>query len=223
MNVITSDMVSGGCGSDDHLFENIANDILQKGYSINPGALPHDLADKLWAHVTAMKPEEFKRAGVGRNEDHAINDFIRTDEVCWITSESEAGSAWLEWIESFQSYINRRLLLGLFSYESHFAHYEPGDYYKKHLDAFKGESNRVLTTVVYLNPEWLPEDGGELVIYLDDQNQNHLKVMPTFGTMIVFLSEEYVHEVLPANRERFSIAGWFRINSSTAQCIDPPQ
>ncbi|MEC7468361.1 MAG: 2OG-Fe(II) oxygenase, partial [Pseudomonadota bacterium] len=34
---------------------------------------------------------------------------------------------------------------------------------------------------------------------------------------------EFPHEVLPATRDRFSIAGWFRVNNSTAQRVDPPK
>lgn len=77
-------------------------------------------------------------------------------------------------------------ILGLFSFESHFAHYSPGDFYKTHKDAFKGESNRVVTIVVYLNPDWLKEDQGELVIYQDDSQQELVRVTPSFGTIVVF-------------------------------------
>ena len=45
---------------------------------------------------------------------------------------------------------------------------------------------------------------------------------PSFGSVAIFLSEEFPHEVLPATRDRYSIAGWFRVNTSTADRIDPP-
>ena len=34
---------------------------------------------------------------------------------------------------------------------------------------------------------------------------------------------EFPHEVLPAMRDRYAIAGWFRLNSSIANNIDPPR
>ncbi len=40
--------------------------------------------------------------------------------------------------------------------------------------------------------------------------------------MMVFLSEELPHEVLPAIRDRYQIAGWFRLNNSIANNIDLP-
>ena len=80
-----------------------------------------------------------------------------------------------------------------------------------------------LSIVVYLNPAWLPDEGGELVLYLNDQDQEGIKVIPSFGSIAVFLSEEFPHEVLPATRDRYSIAGWYRVNTSTADRLDPPR
>ncbi|WP_426369410.1 2OG-Fe(II) oxygenase [Pseudocolwellia sp. HL-MZ7] len=210
------------------LFESITNNIVDKGYSIRPYALPEHLAQLLLQQVTILDEEKFKPAGIGRAKDHVVNNFIRTDEICWITGKSDAGSAWIKWTESLRVFLNQRLFLGLFSFESHFAHYAKGDFYKKHKDAFKGEDNRMLSVVVYLNQYWLPDDGGELVIYDKQQSTSAvidnsiIKVTPNFGTIVVFLSEEFPHEVLPAKRDRYSIAGWFRLNNSIANNIDPP-
>jgi SM-20-related protein len=203
-------------------FERIAQDIQEKGFSINPYALPVALAEDLSTHVHAMPEFKFEQAGIGREQAHSVNNFVRTDEICWITGESEAGQHWLNWTAKLQQYLNRRLFLGLFSFESHFAHYSPGDFYKRHYDAFRGQANRVLSVVVYLNRAWQPDEGGELVLYLNDEDQQGIKVTPSFGTVAVFLSEEFPHEVLPATRDRFSIAGWFRVNTSTAERVDPP-
>ena len=114
-----------------------------------------------------------------------------------------------------------RLFLGLFNFESHFAVYRPGDFYRRHLDAFRGDSNRVLSLVTYLNSDWDPEDGGELVIY--PQDEPALRVTPGFGTLVLFLSASFPHEVLAARRERYSVAGWFRLNTSTDERVDPPR
>ena len=197
---------------DTALFEIMVKDISSKGYSIHPNALPTDLLFKLSEHLQVMPSSTFKRAGVGRNNDHTINNFVRTDEIFWIEGDTEVESKWLCWAQSLQKYINRHLFLNLSSFESHFSHYAEGDFYKKHKDAFKGESNRVLSMVVYLNSGWMNEDGGELVIYTGKSNQDAVKVIPGYGTIVLFLSEEFLHEVLPAKRDRFSIAGWFRVN-----------
>jgi SM-20-related protein len=219
-------------GDNYSLFESISNDIIDKGYSIRPYALPENLALLLLQHITELPPENFKQAGIGRAKDHTINNFIRTDAISWITNNNEASTAWINWAQSLQLFLNKRLFLGLFSFESHFAHYAKGDFYKKHKDAFKGEGNRVLSVVVYLNQYWSAADGGELVIYNNQPttpaplsavvDNNKTTVVPGFGTIVVFFSEEFPHEVLPAKRDRYSIAGWFRLNNSIANNIDPP-
>lgn len=211
------------------LFESIANNLVDKGYSISLDALPKNLASLLLQQVNELADENFKRAGIGRAKDHVINDAIRTDEICWITGNTEASGAWIKWAGSLQNYLNKHLFLGLFSFESHFSHYGKGDFYKQHKDAFKGEDNRVLSVVVYLNQDWSPEDGGELIIYPEQDLDsgtiagNKITVIPNAGTIVVFLSEEFPHEVLPALRDRYAIAGWFRLNTSIANNIDPPR
>ena len=101
--------------------------------------------------------------------------------------------------------------------------YDVITFYKRHVDAFRGQANRVLTTVLYLNHDWLPTDGGQMVLYPETGDGELARIEPAMGTLAVFLSEEFPHEVLPANRDRFSIAGWYRVNASTADRPDPPR
>ena len=208
--------------SRDSLFACIAEDIRVKGYSINPGALPASLTDALIDHLVQMDDEQFNLAGIGRELQHMQNCFVRKDEICWITGESAAGRDWLALTAELQTFLNRHLLLGLFSFESHFARYAPGAYYKRHYDAFSGETNRILSVVAYLNTEWTAADGGELVLYSDANDRDGLRVSPIAGTVVIFLSEDFPHEVLPARRDRHSIAGWYSINRTTAERPDPP-
>ena len=205
------------------LFDTIARDLVDKGFSITPNALPPELGQGLWGHATNLENQQFDPAGIGREQDQTLNRFVRSDEICWINGETDIGKRWLEWAQALQAFLNRRLYLGLFSFESHFAHYGAGDFYKRHYDAFRGEANRVLSLVVYLNPGWQPNDGGQLVLYQDDADLEGIRVTPAMGTAVVFLSEDFPHEVLPAQRDRYSIAGWFRVNTSTAARVDPPR
>lgn len=209
--------------NDEILFDLIAKDLEQQGYSIRPSALPEQLSNALMKHALSMAGENYERAGIGRGDAFARNEVVRTDEICWITGESDAGKQWLNWTSDLQAFLNKKLFLGLFSFESHFAHYAEGQYYKRHVDAFKGEANRVLSVVVYLNQDWTTDDEGELVLYKDELDQKGVKVSPLLGTIVTFLSDEFPHEVLPAKRTRHSIAGWFRVNTSQNGRIDPPR
>ena len=135
----------------------------------------------------------------------------RSDEICWLDEDNSVQSEFLDFANGLKNYLNRELYLGLSYYESHFAIYEKGDFYETHVDAFKNSKNRVVTTVYYLNNEWKKNDGGELVVY--DENENFLaKVTPKANTMVVFMSEKFPHEVLAAKKKRYSIAGWFRVD-----------
>ena len=57
-------------------------------------------------------------------------------------------------------------------------------------------------------------DGGELRLYLGTGSRGRsFDVLPRGGMLVVFLSDRFPHEVLPARRERLSLAGWFRRRS----------
>ncbi len=204
------------------IFERITQNIADHGYSVVENALPKALALALQNEFQTLDKNSFKAAGIGRGEAHQKGLDIRSDKIHWIDKESDAGALWLTWAEGLQQYLNRALYLGLFSFESHFASYGINDFYKKHLDAFKGQSNRKLSLVTYLNDSWENKDAGELVIF-GRENKEITRVLPKLGTVVVFLSEDFPHEVLPANRSRASIAGWFRVNNSVGGQIDPPR
>lgn len=178
------------------------------------------LSEEEVAHLRACVPDNWKKARIGRNEDVTRIESIRSDKIQWLKLDmGEPIASYLNKMEDIREAVNRDLYLGLFEYESHFAKYEQGDFYKKHLDSFKGNENRRLTTVFYMNEAWSEEDAGELVVY--DLNDNVVaKIPPRGGRLLVFLSEQFPHEVLPTNAERFSIAGWFRINGVRDNLLD---
>lgn len=95
-----------------------------------------------------------------------------------------------------------------------YAIYNKGSGYAKHSDVLQGQKNRILTSVLYLNKDWQSHDGGELVVYESTGKNIVTQVKPTFGTMILFLSEAFPHEVLPSHATRRSITGWFRVRGS---------
>ncbi len=173
-----------------------------------PPALTHDLYRRV---ARLDEHNDLSQAGIGRERQHQLNEKIRTDETRWLDPDNSIDLAYLTHMADFRLAMNQRLFLGLFDYESHYAHYPSGAFYKRHVDAFKGQSNRVLTTVMYLNPFWQTQDGGQLQIYDINDDNLILSVEPEMGTFVVFLSEQFPHEVLPSKRDRYSIAGWFRI------------
>jgi SM-20-related protein len=174
------------------------------------------MVEKLYACVQDLDDAAFNPAMVGRISVQQRNELVRTDAIHWIDGVKPATQDYLQTMEDLRQQLNRHLFLGLFEYECHFARYLQGCFYRRHLDAFQGNMNRVVSSVLYLNPDWSAADGGELVLYTGGQGgavqPAEVRILPTFGTMVFFLSEKFPHEVLPARKTRYSIAGWFRIN-----------
>ncbi|MEO6029117.1 MAG: 2OG-Fe(II) oxygenase [Candidatus Binatia bacterium] len=152
----------------------------------------------------------FAAGGMGRGEDRTRDALVRGDVVSWLDDAKDADHSYLSVMEALRVAINEQLFLGLLDYEAHYAIYPTGARYERHLDALAGQRNRLLSTVVYLNGEWTAEDGGELVLYRASDESVLVRVLPRPGSMVLFLSEDFPHEVLAATKPRRSIAGWFR-------------
>ena len=195
-----------------------------QGWWVGDDAMDGDLVDDLLESLTGLRAADaLHRAGIGREGDFRVERNVRGDRIHWLSRQDAAQARYLEQMEALRLMLNRQLFLGLFEFEAHFAHYPPGAFYRRHVDSFVGAANRVLSTVSYLNSEWQPGDGGELLLYAGSSDEVVARVEPRAGTLAIFLSEEIPHEVRPARRDRYSIAGWYRVNASIQGQIDPPR
>jgi SM-20-related protein len=181
----------------------------ERGYCIVDDLLPHALlrtlaADCAWRERSGV----FKRAGTGRGAS-AMQNALRDDSIHWLEPGATEAPAtdFLAQMDMLRVGLNRGLLLGLHELEAHYAVYPAGGGYARHRDRFRDDDARVLSLVVYLNPDWDMADGGQLRLHLED---GALDVAPAMGCSVLFLSDAIEHEVLPAQRTRRSIAGWFR-------------
>ncbi|NWL23472.1 2OG-Fe(II) oxygenase [Pseudomonas umsongensis] len=196
--------------SDHPLLLQIVDDLATRGWSQQNIFLPQDLTRALAAECRKRAAEgELAPAAVGRGPSSEIREGIRGDHIQWIEpGQAEVCDSYLALMDSLREALNRGLFLGLEDFESHFAMYPPGAFYLKHVDRFRDDDRRMVSAVVYLNDAWLPEQGGQLRMYLEEGAQ--CDVVPVGGCLVVFLSGEVPHEVLPASRERLSLTGWFR-------------
>ena len=191
------------------IYSKITDALVDDGYIVIQNALSKELPNKL---LNILKDESaFKKAGISGADDLHLDRDRRRDKILWLDEDNLAQSDFLAFSEGLKEYLNRSLYLGLSYYEAHFAIYETGDFYEKHLDAFQNSKNRVVTTVYYLNEDFKESDGGALLVY--DENEKLLtNVVPNANTLVVFMSEKFPHEVLPTIKKRYSIAGWFRVD-----------
>ena len=188
----------------------LLDDLAEQGWAIATNALPADLTLELAqecrarANLGALQP-----AGVGRGSAHGVQEGVRGDHIQWLEpGQCAAGDRYLAMLDDLRGQLNQALYLGLEDYEGHFALYPPGTFYQKHLDRFRDDDRRAVSAGFYLNSDWLPEQGGALRLYLADGRE--LDVLPEAGTLVLFLSADLPHEVLPATRERLSLTGWLR-------------
>ncbi|QZA81904.1 2OG-Fe(II) oxygenase [Deefgea piscis] len=177
------------------------------GYLVVPNFLDANQLTQLNA-LFASREDDFVAAGVGREAALQVRQEIRGDAVLWVENDDPAMIKANQRMRDLQQTLNRELYLGLDELEWHFARYPAGSFYQRHLDQHRHQDSRVVTVVQYLNPNWHEDDGGQLRIYLDDEQT--LDVTPYGGTLVVFLSNRFEHEVLPARRERRSLTGWYR-------------
>lgn len=198
--------------------EAVAEALAEQGWVVLPAFLPLDQVRELRNQAQAQwDAGGFHAAGVGRGQELNVNESIRTDQVQWLErAESGALAAYQHFIEDLRQNLNRLLYLGLFEFEAHFAVYPPGAFYKRHLDNFRGTSARLITAVLYLNEDWRDSDCGQLRFYTDGSDGGeYLDIFPHAGTLVLFRSARFWHEVMPARRERFSVTGWLRERGNT--------
>lgn len=190
------------------------NDIERVGWAVLPGFLTADGALQLRKECRdASGNGDFHRAGVGRGAGLEIREDIRRDEVMWLRDESlTAGQqAYFDKLEILRLALNRRFFLGLFGFQGHFAIYPEGAFYKAHLDRHAGTADRIVTVILYLNPDWQPGNGGELKLWVTPEAKDGAFeiIEPRMGTLVCFMAGDFWHEVQPAVRPRMSITGWF--------------
>lgn len=196
-------------------YERIIDDILTQKYSLVENffsdqevlELRQSLLDKHEADI-------FKKSAIGNRVNEVIEKSIRGDVILWI-DENRADpmeAAFFSKVNDLINYLNKTCFLGILHKEFHYALYPEGTYYKRHLDTFQNDDRRKLSFVCYLNEDgWLPQNGGELVLYLDENGEKTEKVIYPFpGRVVIFESQILEHEVKPVKTERLSITGWLK-------------
>ena len=152
--------------------------------------------------------EAMAPAATGRGAGRELQPARRGDLTLWLDDPrcGAVAGTFLAQLDALRLALNERLFLNLAEVEAHYARYAPGTGYARHRDRFRDDEARVLSLVAYLNDGWNEPDGGALRLHLDDGATD---IAPIGGTAVCFRSE-LEHEVLPTDRERLSIAAWFR-------------
>jgi SM-20-related protein len=190
-------------------FEMVADGLAERGFVVIDNFLSLQevnqiLDDESFRHAT----DNMRRAGIGKSTAHQINEAIRGDYITWIDEKTARNPLriYIQRMKDMMQYLNRALYLSLKDIEAHMTVYPPGTFYKRHLDQFRADDHRKLSTICYLNEGWTTSDGGQLRMYLPSGAQD---VLPIAGRLVCFRSDQIEHEVLPGKRGRRSLTGWF--------------
>lgn len=197
----------------------LANGLVENGYIIVDQAISTNLALQLNQTARDLQSTgNMRRANTGQVSTE-INSELRGDFTYWIEANAsnidKNSHSYLQCMESLRTSLNQTLFLGLADFETHYAIYPAGKGYSKHLDQFQQNNQtqtnqglRKISSVLYLNQDWKTQDGGQLRLYIN--TQDFIDIAPITGRLVLFLSDRFWHEVLPAKRDRISLTGWFR-------------
>jgi SM-20-related protein len=197
--------------------EKLSSEIGQNGLSVLPQFVSDEESQMLADEANRLSGlGSFKRAAVGRGRAIVQRDDVRRDHISWWHKPSLTPCQMILWnrLERIREHLNRTLFLGLADLEGHYAVYAPGGFYKRHVDRFRDNDDRVLSIVVYFNQNWQRDEGGQLRFYRTGNDKEiFTDIYPLGGNLVCFLSDRVPHEVCITARTRISFAGWFRRRS----------
>lgn len=190
------------------LYEELIKGLLEKGFgSVDQLFSGEEIAELRKVLLKRYNDERFRLAGIGSLGDYQKETSIRSDQIHWLNESSEHPTERLffERIQAFEEYLNRTCYAGIRSHEFHYAVYEKGSFYKRHCDQFNKDDRRKYSMVIYLTESWEEGDGGELILYADEE----FVIQPIPGK-IVFFRSDIEHEVRLSKTRRLSLTGWMK-------------
>lgn len=193
-------------------FEQLIKGLIDNKYGCCDNFLTESSVSGLRTNMASLNAlGEMLPAGIGNKFALQKNTSIRGDTLNWIDEHSinEHEAYYLKKIWRFINYLNTTCFTSIKTFESHYANYDIGSFYKRHLDQFKTEKGRKYSIILYLNQDWTENDKGALSLY--PLNDTQKDILPLGGRMIFFKSDDMEHEVHPSlTRDRKSIAGWLK-------------
>lgn len=196
----------------DTIFNNLVNSFLESRVGLVQDFLSKTLAAQLKGNLLALYAEkQLLVAGIGNNTKLTQDKLMRSDVIYWLDRKHNDfyENSFFDLMDQFVNYLNSTCYTGITGYEFHYALYEKGSFYKRHLDQFQDNKSRAYSMIMYLNDNWQENDGGELCIYHADHSQ---MITPVNGKCVFFKSSELEHEVLLSHQPRLSITGWLKSN-----------
>jgi SM-20-related protein len=173
--------------------------------------LSDELCDKL-SQISMEKEKRnlFSTGKIGRGIKTQKDHNIRNGSIRWINFDEEDTSLFFlnSILTELMNSISHYFRIPLKRFESQFALYNQGGFYKPHLDQHKLARHRQMTCCIYLND---CKKGGEFVLFKSGSKaQVERTITPKKGSIALFFSADIYHEVKLVVEPRLSITTWFR-------------
>lgn len=192
------------------LFEEIIENLATNGYAIAEEVFDKAVLSGLHARLLEhIVQRDLQVAAIGNHLQPVKNTSVRSDKIKWIDEHTDDPfeQAFTREVKELCDYLNRTCYTGIRGFEFHYACFEKGAFYKRHLDRFRNDESRKFSMITYLNETWTAADGGQLVLYLPNET---VTIEPEWGRTIIFKSEQIEHEVLQSYKDRLSVTGWLK-------------
>lgn len=193
----------------------IADNLCEQGYHIIDHFFSDEQYHQLQTLARALAQDGlFEQARIGLKIQAQHNTSIRSDQIHWLDNlaDNPAIQFYLLRMDNLAQALNQSLFLSLKEFETHFAMYQPGSFYKKHVDQFHTANTRKISCVYYLNENWQESFGGTLKLY--SLKDALIKEIAPLGNRFVCFNSELPHEVCPTQQTRYSITGWMKTQST---------
>jgi SM-20-related protein len=193
------------------VFNELIDSYIENKVGIANDFLDISLAASLKGNLMSLfEKNQLLPAGTGNNTEVVHNKLYRSDSIYWLDRKHNDPheNVFFGLMDQFVEHLNSTCYTGITGYEFHYAFYQTGSFYKKHLDQFQNNSSRQYSVIMYLNTDWTASDGGQLRIHNKGYEQD---ITPINGKIVFFKSSELEHEVLLTNKPRMSITGWLKV------------
>ncbi len=188
-------------------FLTLADELVNKGYWICDHILDKKDFENLLRYFD-NRLHQFSPAKIGRGLEKSLNHDLRSDQILWLEDSDQNLVSYFDIMNHIQDILKKELFLPIKNYETQMAWYGPGASYTRHRDRHKNSDARCVSSVFYMNEGWNFEDGGQLLIQTQSKE---VSVEPVANRLVIFKSE-LEHEVLVSNKNRKSLATWFRVD-----------
>ncbi|MCC6187173.1 MAG: 2OG-Fe(II) oxygenase, partial [Chitinophagaceae bacterium] len=153
-------------------FDELINSFIDNELGLSDNFLSSTHILQLKGNIAVLIANDALQAAGTSNNAVVHNLEVRSDQIYWLdrSHNNPSENHFLDLIDAFVLHLNKNCFTSIRNYEFHYAHYDIGSFYTRHLDQFRSNDKRKFSMIFYLNDTWESGDGGELCIHHANQS-----------------------------------------------------